>query len=165
MELQVAGIYPNSNSNGDGLRYVIFVSGCRMNCPGCHNKDMQNYSYGKAMTIDEIFEDIKKNASILDGVTFSGGEPFDQAEPLTELAKKIKSLNLSLWSYTGYSYGYLSEYSNRKRPLSKHSIEPKYIKSLLTQLDVLVDGPFVIEQTEGALKYTGSNNQRVIKLI
>jgi anaerobic ribonucleoside-triphosphate reductase activating protein len=150
MNIQVAGRIQNSNANGDGMRYVLFVSGCKQGCDGCHNKDMQNYHYGDSLDIEEIFEDIKYNASILDGVTFSGGEPFDKTFELTALAQKIKSLGLNIWCYTGYIYEDLLEDTNKN--------------SLLKEIDVLIDGPFVKEKQEGALKYTGSSNQRIIKL-
>ena len=87
MNIQVAGFYNTSNVNGEGLRSVIFFSGCKFNCDGCHNKEIQDPNYGKTMTIDEIMEEIKKNIPIIDGVTLSGGEPTLQSEQSLEIIK------------------------------------------------------------------------------
>lgn len=149
MNIQVAGFLDNSLVNGEGLRAVLFVSGCSNNCPGCHNKEMQNYNYGEKLDVKEIFKRIEDN-SIIRGVTFSGGEPFDQARGLCELAGLIKNKGLSLWSYSGYTFEEILNSGDKSK------IE------LLKFIDVLVDGPFKEELTDGAPKYAGSKNQRII---
>ena len=90
MNLQVAGFLEHSTVNGEGFRSVLFVSGCYHNCPDCHNKEMQNFSYGEQTSIQTIYESILKNKPLLDGVTFSGGEPFEQSEALAHIAQLIK---------------------------------------------------------------------------
>jgi len=151
MKLRVAGFLDDSLVNGEGLRTVVFVSGCSHNCPGCHNEDMQSHEYGEEIEVEELFAKIKENI-IVRGVTFSGGEPMDQAEALSALAEKIKSIGLNLWCYTGYIYEDILESGD------DHKLK------LLSYLDVLVDGPYVEELKEDAKKYTGSSNQRIIKL-
>lgn len=152
MKLQVAGFLDNSLVNGKGLRAVLFVSGCNHNCRGCHNQEMQNFNYGQSMDISQVLARIKENIPIITGVTFSGGEPFDQPHPLCKIAQSIKALGLNLWCYTGYTFEQI-----------KNSHDPDKQK-LLEYIDVLVDGPFVEKLKENAPKYTGSRNQRIIKL-
>ena len=150
MMMRVAGFLDNSLVNGTGIRSVVFVSGCNHNCDGCHNKEMQDYNYGDEVEVDEIFERIKKNVPLISGVTFSGGEPFDSAKGLGILADKIKSLGLNLWCYTGYTYEEILD-SNDEDKIS-----------LLSKVDVLVDGKFDKNLTENSPKYAGSSNQRII---
>lgn len=151
MKLKVAGFLDDSLVNGDGLRSVVFVSGCSHNCPGCHNVDMQSHEYGEEIEVDELLVRIKENV-IVRGVTFSGGEPMQQAEALCEFAEKIKSIGLSLWCYTGYTYEDILNSDDEHR------------KKLLSYVDVLVDGPYMEELKDNAPKYAGSRNQRVIRL-
>ncbi|WP_053956798.1 anaerobic ribonucleoside-triphosphate reductase activating protein [Inediibacterium massiliense] len=148
--LQVAGFLDNSTVNGKGLRSVLFVSGCNHNCIGCHNKDMQDCNYGDKVSLDHIFHRIQHNIPLILGVTFSGGEPFDQAQPLATLAKKIKDEELNLWCYTGYTYEEILQ-SNDAHKLN-----------LLKHIDVLIDGKFNENLKNDAFKYVGSTNQRII---
>lgn len=150
MKLQIAGFLENSLVNGSGIRAAVFVSGCRHNCDGCHNKEMQNYDYGDAVEIDEVYERIMKNVPLIKGVTFSGGEPFDSAKGLSILADKILDAGLNLWCYSGYTY---EEILNS---------DDEFKISLLNKIDVLVDGKYKKELNENALRYTGSSNQRII---
>lgn len=150
MNLQVAGFLEHSTVNGEGFRSVLFVSGCYHNCPDCHNKEMQSFSYGEQTSIQTIYESILKNKPLLDGVTFSGGEPFEQSEALAHLAQLIKKEGLSIWCYSGYTYEVLSKDANKM--------------CLLEQVDVLVDGPFIKEKANSELKYRGSTNQHIYAL-
>lgn len=152
IKLQVAGFLDNSLVNGKGMRSVVFVSGCSHNCKNCQNKTMQDYGYGDNVTVYDVFERIKSNIPIITGVTFSGGEPFDQAEALSELAAEIKKLGLNVWSYTGYTYEEILKSGDKNKLKLLHSI------------DTLVDGPFIEELKEGAPKYMGSTNQRIVKV-
>ncbi|KHD37745.1 ribonucleoside-triphosphate reductase activating protein [Clostridium acetobutylicum] len=152
MELRVAGFLDNSMVNGEGLRSVLFLSGCRRRCPGCQNTDMQDFKYGESVPEEEIFNRIKSNVPIIKGVTFSGGDPLEQAEGLINISKEIKKLGLNIWCYTGYTYEeILKEKDSNKLELLKY-------------IDVLVDGEFKAELTENAPKYAGSSNQRIIRL-
>lgn len=150
MKLQVAGFLDNSLVNGSGLRSVVFVAGCNHKCRGCHNIDMQNYSYGELVEIDKVFNKIKDNIPLIKGVTFSGGEPFDSAEGLALLADKIKDEGLNIWSYSGYRFEEIIDSGDKDK------------LKLLKSIDVLVDGKFDIECKIGARKFTGSSNQRII---
>ena len=103
MKLKIQGIIKQSSVDGEGIRYVIFCQGCPHHCKGCHNPETWNPDKGYFIETDDILEEIKYDP-LLDGVTFSGGEPFLQQKPLIDLAKKIKDLGLDIWCYTGYEY-------------------------------------------------------------
>lgn len=148
--LSVAGYVNDSVVDGPGLRFTLFVQGCPLSCEGCHNAQTQPFEGGQEKTWQEIFEMIEKN-SLIDGVTFSGGEPLCQAEALLPLAKKIKQKGLDLVIYTGFVYETLQTH-----PSLKTSFE------LVCLADTLIDGPFIISQKEFGLKFKGSKNQRVI---
>lgn len=150
--LQVAGFLDNSLVNGKGLRSVLFLSGCRHNCMGCHNKPMQDFNYGDTVELEEIMIRINKNIPLIKGVTFSGGEPLEQAENLVKLASIIKSENLNIWCYTGYVFEDI---------LSKMAENP-ILKKLMSYIDVIIDGKFDENKKGCNLKYRGSSNQRII---
>ena len=104
----------------------------------------------------DVDQEVEKTvyASYLAGVTFSGGDPFDQPEPFAYLAKQLKKHNINIWSYTGYTWEQLIE-------LAKTNI---HIKELLENIDVLVDGPFMKELMDDNIEWRGSKNQRIIKV-
>ena len=149
-QLQVAGFLEHSTVNGEGFRSVLFLSGCLHACPGCHNPEMQDFQYGDLVEDTNLLEAILKNRPLIDGVTFSGGEPFEQAEALIPLATAIKETGLNLWCYSGYTYEQLLEDSRKAK--------------LLKLIDVLIDGPFILAEQEEHLLYRGSRNQRIIHL-
>lgn len=152
--LQVSGFLEHSTVNGEGLRSVLFVSGCHHACPGCQNEMMQDKAYGELLSIDAIYQRILKNQPILDGVTFSGGEPFEQSEALSKLAKRLKNTDLTIWCYSGYTYEQLKE-------IATYRVSTK---TLLSLVDVLVDGPFIQSLADPNLKYRGSSNQHIYAL-
>ena len=151
MVIRMCGIEPESIVDGPGFRYVLFVQGCSHHCKGCHNPESWPTDSGEDMTIAEIMDEIRSNPN-LDGVTFSGGEPFEQVPALLELAKMIKTEGLGLMSYSGYT---LEELKDRGDAATDE---------LLGLLDMLVDGRYVEEQRNLTLIYRGSENQRVIDM-
>lgn len=159
--LNLAGELKNSKANGPGLRYVIFTQGCSHTpkCKGCHNEHTWNPDVTlNQITVDELALDIISEMPIIQGVTFSGGEPFDQAKPLAELAIKLKEAGLNVMCYTGYTYEQIQSYAVMR------SMKFTYMQRLLENIDILVDGPFDIDKTEGAGPYRGSSNQRILYL-
>ncbi|MEG0014144.1 MAG: anaerobic ribonucleoside-triphosphate reductase activating protein [Cellulosilyticaceae bacterium] len=148
--LQVAGFLDHSTVNGDGFRSTIFLSGCNHHCPSCHNEIMQQFDYGDCTPLSILIERIKKNLPLIDGITLSGGDPFEQSVSLLPLLKVIKSLQLSVWVYTGYTYEELLNNPSHAR--------------LLPYIDVLVDGRYIEALKTGTLKYIGSSNQRILQL-
>ena len=106
--INIAGIMEDSIVDGPGLRTAIFAQGCPRRCEGCHNPESWAFGTGTDMTVQDLFWRVKKNP-LVRGVTFSGGEPFSQAEPFTELAKLLKANGYEVASYTGYTFEELLE--------------------------------------------------------
>lgn len=148
-KLRLSGIVNDSIVDGDGIRMTVFVQGCPHRCEGCHNPQTHDFNGGYDKTIKEIFEDYKKNP-LLSGITFSGGEPFCQAEQLVKLAKAVRGIGGNIWSYSGYTF---EEIVAGKIPFGRE---------LLENIDVLVDGKFMLEEKNLTLWFRGSENQRVI---
>lgn len=153
--MNIAGFYDESISNGLGWRAVLFVSGCPHHCPGCHNKEAQDFDYGEKFNEEEILEKIKNN-SILKGITISGGEPLcrENVKDVCNFIKDVKKVreNFNVWCYSGYT---LDELINRK---DEDTME------CLNQIDVLVDGRFKENLKDPTLKFKGSSNQRILDL-
>lgn len=149
--LKVAGIVKESIVDGPGIRLVVFSQGCPHNCLGCHNPESHSFKGGKLIEIDEILELINENP-LLDGITFSGGEPFEQPEVFSILAKKVKKLGLNIVTYTGYTY---------EEILDRVDLTLEW-KKLLYTTDILVDGKFEIGKKNLMLRFKGSSNQRII---
>ena len=150
MKLQIGGFLDNSLVNGDGIRSVIFVSGCMHSCESCQNEFMQDFNYGDSASISDILQKIKKNMPIIKGVTFSGGEPFESAVVLSKLSEEVRSLGLNIWCYSGYTFEEIIQGGDSDKLM------------LLRLIDVLIDGKFDEALKVGASKYTGSSNQRII---
>lgn len=148
-KLNIAGLVDDSIVDGVGLRFAIFVQGCPRACKGCHNASTQSFVEKTLMTPEEVMKKIENNP-LLDGVTFSGGEPMCQAKALSHLARLIKERNLHLAVYTGYKFEEL---------LTLHL---EGVDELLKYVDILIDGEFVQELRDYTLKFRGSSNQRVI---
>lgn len=149
--IRLSGIAYESLVNGPGMRRVFFAQGCKHNCKGCFNPDTHDFNGGEERDIDELIKDTLANP-ILSGVTFSGGDPFEQADKFAYMAKVFKDKGLSVWSYTGYTYEYILENKDRKLGW----------KDLLNNIDVLVDGKFEEDKMQDGLKFKGSTNQRII---
>ncbi|MGP1366198.1 MAG: anaerobic ribonucleoside-triphosphate reductase activating protein [Schwartzia sp. (in: firmicutes)] len=151
MELRIAGTVDDSVVDGDGYRFTIFTQGCPHACPGCQNPETWDFVGGKLVDTDDLLPKILANP-LLSGVTFSGGEPFAQAAPLADLANKLRPHGLTRWAYTGYT---LEALMARKEPA---------IDALLSTLDVLVDGRFLLGERDLTLRFRGSKNQRIIDM-
>ncbi|WP_294149649.1 anaerobic ribonucleoside-triphosphate reductase activating protein [uncultured Selenomonas sp.] len=153
MKLQIAGIVDDSIVDGDGCRLTVFVQGCARRCPGCQNPETQPMEGGHAIDTAAILQQMAENP-ILSGVTFSGGEPFLQPAPLASLARAVHQRGLDVWSYSGFTLEELAERAEKD----------KATRALLSELDVLVDGPYEESQRDLTLHFRGSRNQRVIDM-
>lgn len=151
MNVRVCGFSRESVVDGPGIRAVVYTQGCSMKCRGCHNPSTWDPEGGYDMDIEGIFQTIRETR-LLRGVTFSGGEPFLQPEPLAELARKVKGLGLNVVTFSGYTYEELLE-MGRDNP---------QITELLGLTDLLIDGPFKEEERDLGLAFRGSRNQRII---
>lgn len=151
--IRIYGLVGDSIVDGLGLRFGIFVQGCSHCCPGCHNPESQPKEGGETYTLSQIRDQIMEN-KLITGVTFSGGEPFEQSELCAPLARKLKGDGYNIWAYSGYLAEDL---------MAKGESDPS-IKTFLENIDVLVDGPFVESKQSYELKWRGSSNQRLIDM-
>ncbi|MBE6071988.1 MAG: anaerobic ribonucleoside-triphosphate reductase activating protein [Clostridium butyricum] len=149
--IRLSGIAYESLVNGPGMRRVFFSQGCKHNCDGCFNTDTHDFNGGELKNIDELINDVLENP-MLSGVTFSGGDPLEQADKFAYMAKAFKENNLSIWCYTGYMFEYILEKQKERNGWY----------DLIRSIDVLVDGRFDINKKDENLKYRGSSNQRII---
>jgi anaerobic ribonucleoside-triphosphate reductase activating protein len=150
MKVRIAGVTNESVTDGPGLRMTLFFQGCPHACPGCHNPQTWNFSGGQEFDLDELVSTLEITP-ILSGVTFSGGEPFVQAEAAARIAGYVQSWKINLWVYTGYLW----------EKLLLEIDKPGY-RDLMNLVDVIVDGPYREELRNLALPYRGSQNQRII---
>lgn len=153
MKIRIAGVADDSVVDGDGIRLTVFTQGCPHHCAGCHNPETHDVAGGRVVDTADILAQALANP-LLTGLTFSGGEPFLQAAPLTRLARAAHERGLDVWCYTGFTLGELLE-----RAAANPTIAP-----LLAEIDVLVDGRFEQEQRDLTLTFRGSRNQRIIDL-
>ncbi len=140
--LNIYNIETSNHVNGNGCRYVIWVQGCDLDCVGCWNQPTWNFDDNMLKSVDEIFQEIKGLEYKLDGVTFSGGEPFLQAFGLSKLAKLIKentSLNIQIFS--GFT---------------KNELIKDEQKELLKYTDILVAGRY---------DNTKENNNQIVHIL
>lgn len=147
--MRIAGTVQDSIVDGPGFRFTVFTQGCSHHCPGCHNPQTHDPSGGTEHTVEELLERMRSNP-LTDGLTLSGGEPFEQPEDCLLLARGAHESGLNVWSYTGYLFEFLRDQGTEAQ------------KALLQEVDVLVDGPFLLEQRTLSLPWRGSRNQRVI---
>lgn len=138
-------------SEGPGRRFAIWCQGCEKRCPGCCNKEMQEFTQRHIVAVKDIINLIKNSykKNNIEGVTFVGGEPMLQAEGFAEIAEWCQQNNLTVLSFTGYLYTELKALNNR------------HIDKLLKNLDILVDGPFIQEQFDTDRDWVGSKNQKL----
>lgn len=148
--MNYATIKEHDIANGPGVRLSLFVSGCTHKCPECFNEVAWSFDYGNPFT-KEVQDDIlyKLNNQYYQGLSLLGGEPMEpqNQEGLLSLVKECKKQlpEKDIWCYTGYTWETIP--GNRL---------------LLPYIDVLVDGPFLIDKKDIRLAYRGSSNQRII---
>lgn len=147
--MRIYGLQQDSIVDGPGFRFACFVQGCPHRCPGCHNPDSHDSAGGREMDVEEVAAQMLGNP-LTDGLTLSGGEPFAQPEDCLRLAKIAHAHGLNVWSYSGWTFERLRDEGTAAQ------------RALLEELDVLVDGPFLLDQRTLALPWRGSRNQRVI---
>ena len=160
--------YPDQN-NGDGLRVVLWLSGCSHHCYNCQNPQTWNPDSGipfDESAKQEIFNELSKD--YISGITFSGGDPLYENN-LDEVLKLVKEIRISfpektIWLYTGYNFDLLnSKYNEYKyTPFAANADEWLTRWAIISNVDVLVDGEYIDGQKDLTLKWRGSKNQRVI---
>ncbi|MBQ4641085.1 MAG: anaerobic ribonucleoside-triphosphate reductase activating protein [Oscillospiraceae bacterium] len=146
--LNLAGIQTDSIVDGPGIRTTFFCQGCPHHCPGCHNPETWPFAGGMQMETESLVDIVASNP-LCRGVTFSGGEPFAQAEGFLELARALKEKGYEVASYSGYTFQQLLSGTQAQR-------------QLLEYIDVLIDGPFLQEEKSLEVAFRGSKNQRIL---
>lgn len=146
MKLSVAHIVCSTSVDGVGLRNSLYVSGCPIHCPDCHNKNLWDIKSGIEKDVEEVFDELCKDGC---NISILGGEPMMQYPAIVELCRMIKSkTNKTIWIWSGYTIEYIKE----------------MYPEILNLVDVLVDGPYKKEFANNNLLWRGSSNQRVIYL-
>lgn len=149
--IRVAGIENDSITDGPGLRFSLFVQGCPRTCSGCHNPEAIPLEGGQEYTVENLIGLIRRNP-LLTGVTFSGGEPLLQAAALVPLATLIREEGLDLAIYTGFTWEEILRQNNPD------------VLALISFADILIDGPFLMQKRNLALRFRGSENQRILNV-
>ena len=175
--IRIYGFTPESIVDGPGIRVVVFTQGCENACANCHNPESWDASGGNEYTVRDIVQKIKNAYTVksqsgalstafprvkrkgslkasrkIQGLTFSGGEPFMQAAALAQVARAVKPLGLDITTYTGYVYEDLVKRDDAA------------IQELLNITDYLIDGPYIHSLRDIGLKFRGSSNQRIIDM-
>lgn len=148
MKIRIAGFQKESIVDGEGIRFVIFTQGCPHHCPGCQNPETHDFNSGTEYDTEDIVKMFSQNP-LISGITLSGGDPFCQREACQELARKAHEMNLNVWCFTGFTY---------------EEVIKDFGCSLLSEVDVLVDGRFDLSQRTLLLPFRGSSNQRLINV-
>lgn len=153
--------------NGPGVRTTVFVSGCNHRCPGCFNQVALDFNSGKLFTketIDTILNECDK--SYIAGLSILGGEPMDpknqeEVRNLIEAFRNKFGDKKTIWMWSGYVWpkDFSERFGNGARALTEHT------DFILNNINVLVDGPFVLGRVDVKLKFRGSSNQRIINMV
>lgn len=150
---RIADYKPFMFVDGEGVRNSIYVSGCLFACEGCFNKAIQNFRYGTPYTDElenQIIEDLSHD--YVQGLTLLGGEPFLNTEVCLQLVHRVRKTfgaSKDIWSWSGYTFEELLQETEDKL-------------ELLSMIDILVDGRFVLAKRDLNLQFRGSSNQRII---
>ncbi|MEA3452165.1 MAG: 4Fe-4S single cluster domain-containing protein [Bacteroidota bacterium] len=148
MKINVSHIEPDSYIYAPGKQFVIWMQGCSIHCKGCWNTEMWSFEANKLKDIDKLLEDIYR-INDLTGVTFIGGEPFDQKKELLYFSAKLKKQQIPITIYTGYELDELKDEDSEK---------------ILSMTDLLIAGRYIEEQRNINLQWRGSENQQIIYL-
>ena len=143
----VLDIRRGTTVDGPGLRTSIYLAGCTHACHGCHNHDSWDFKGGVTMTLDEIMEVIDDEDF---NVTITGGDPLMHPHTLPALIHAIKERGKSVWLYTGYT-------------IEQIEADP-LLAEAVTEVDTIVDGPFITALRDPDLLFRGSSNQRIIDM-
>lgn len=147
-QISLLRIVEDTIVDGPGFRLSLYAAGCTHHCKECHNPQSWNFENGKLYSIQQLTERINRSVS---NITFSGGDPFYQAQAFARLAAEIKKTSgKTIWCYTGY--------------LFEELIQNPMHRALLQHIDVLVDGRYIAAQRNLNLLFRGSNNQRLINV-
>jgi anaerobic ribonucleoside-triphosphate reductase activating protein len=148
--LSVAQVVPCTEAEGPGRRFALWFQGCPLRCPGCCNPEMLPFEGGRRISLGEVLTQIRqaRERDHVEGITLLGGEPLAHAAA-APLARAARESGLSVMVFTGFT---LEEASENADPA---------VVALLSQTDILVDGPYVRELPDRQRRWVGSTNQRI----
>ena len=152
-EISVAATREFSMREGPGIRYVIWVQGCSLKCKGCFNPHFWSQHGGSIKDVDSLLQEViaaRIKFPEIEGVTFLGGEPFEQAESLAELSKKLRKQDFSIMVFTGYTLAELKDHQS-----NEHESRLNFLASI----DLLVDGRYQQDNVDFDRPWVGSKNQ------
>lgn len=151
MDIRIHALLPRSQANGPGMRAVVWLQGCRLNCPGCFNPLTHPVDAGKSVSVDDLCEELLKDRDEIEGISISGGEPFLQEEALFELLTVMRSQSkLSIIVFSGFTFAELNAEAGRER--------------CLPLIDALVCGPYKEELPPDYEHFCSSSNQALVLL-
>lgn len=146
--MNIAGIIHQSLNDGEGIRTVIFISGCKHNCNNCQNKRLFDFSYGKSFDkqIQDYIINYIKTDPLIDGITLSGGDPVYSSKELIDFVQRVKTEcpDKNIWMYTGFNFEDI-----KNEPIMKY-------------INVLVDGQYIDSLNDKKQVFKGSSNQHII---
>ena len=149
--MRIAGMKHSSSSDGPGLRFVVLLQGCEHKCPGCWNPNAQDAGGGIDFPTEELLDHMFSDP-LTEGLSFAGGEPFSQAADCCNLARAAHQAGLNVWCWTGYTLETLL------------SLGSEVQMQFLQEIDILVDGPFILDEKTTDLPWRTSRNQRLISV-
>ena len=151
MPLRIASVVPSTEAEGPGRRFALWFQGCPLRCPGCCNPEYLPFDGGQSATVGEIVSLVEKarEETGVEGITLLGGEPFAHAAPAAALASAAHERGLTVMAFTGFTLEQLREQAD------------PHVAALLTDIDILVDGPYLREQPDTERRWIGSTNQRI----
>jgi len=152
--LNVAMTMARSRANGPGERAVVWVQGCTIGCPGCYNSFTHPHQSEQITSPLDLANWINSIDNI-EGITFSGGEPFEQSEAISRVIRLVnqnRKTPLSVFVFTGFEYNVLKSSSNDA------------VQNLLFLVDVLSAGPYIASERDESLLWRGSANQELVYL-
>ncbi|MBV8995363.1 MAG: radical SAM protein [Pseudonocardiales bacterium] len=150
--MRVARVLDSTQAEGPGIRTAVWVQGCSIRCPGCFNPQFWTTRGGTLVHATTLADDLITRAQTAgaEGITFLGGEPFEQAAALSTVAKILRAANFSVMTFSGYIF----------EDLKKWSTDRTDIAELLAATDLLVDGPYLSTAIDRTRPWVGSTNQR-----
>lgn len=149
--MRIHRILPRTRAEGPGMRFTIWTQGCHNACPGCYATALWDENGGQEIPTDELIRQIRQTSGI-EGITFLGGEPMEQAGDLAKIAAAAQSDGLSVLTFTGLLYeDLLAEADPHRMALLRHT-------------DLLIDGPYLADRHDVSRPWVGSTNQRYLFL-
>ena len=146
MQIRISNILKRTKVEGPETRYCIWTQGCTRHCKGCQAVHTWSHKGGQCYDVGDIVRDIYRHKSNIEGITFLGGEPFEQAEAVGLIARECKLMGLGVLTFSG-------NYLEDLRLDSKNLM-------LIENTDLLIDGPFEVDKVDYSRPWCGSKNQR-----